>query len=109
MITAAAAAATTTTTTTTVLFKLTCCNMYVSFNVVYHNGMNFTKITSVLVIFFIADKVMQSIEILYKSWDIPIPVVVNGMFSMVCNLCAPMGNSKMKVEWVLLTTTICKS
>jgi hypothetical protein len=66
--------------------------------------MNFTKITSVLVIFFAADKVMQSIEILYNSWDIRIPVVVNGTFNMVCYLCAPTGNSEMKVEWVLLTT-----
>jgi hypothetical protein len=61
--------------------------------------MNFTKIPSVLVIFFTADKVMQSTEILYKSWGIPIPVVVNGMFNMVCNLCAPTSNFKMKVEW----------
>jgi hypothetical protein len=35
---------------------------------------------------------MQSTEILYKSWDIPVPVVVNGMSSMVCNLCGPTGN-----------------
>jgi hypothetical protein len=83
--------------------------MYVNFNVVNHNGINFTKITSVLVIFFTADKVMQSTEILYKSWDIPIPVVVNGMFNMVCNLCAPTGNSEMKAEWVLLITPKCKS
>ena len=64
---------------TTISFKLACCNMYVSFNMVYHNGMNFTESTSVLVIFFIADKVMQSTEILYKSWDVPIPVAVNSM------------------------------
>jgi hypothetical protein len=72
---------------------------------VYHSNSPSSRCMDFLVL-----RPIRFIKLLsHKQGPFPISLVLSHGFSMASNLCIPIGNSKMKTEWTLLTVCTGKS